>query len=166
MGLYGIWKERLDSQNTTDADNAFFEGYLKQETEAYKALLASGELTLKGSIASLAERFNMDHVTFAGFLDGVNTSLTAPLDLEADDLTPETEVDLVIAKEALFYNMLGAKAQWLYDLPEWDDNLTVEQRGEIRKRFAADNRAVSSKIGRNDPCPCGSGKKYKKCCGA
>ncbi|TFH13897.1 MAG: hypothetical protein E4H02_10920, partial [Lentisphaerales bacterium] len=23
----------------------------------------------------------------------------------------------------------------------------------------------SAKIGRNDPCPCGSGKKYKKCCG-
>ena len=22
------------------------------------------------------------------------------------------------------------------------------------------------KVGRNDPCPCGSGKKYKKCCGA
>jgi len=22
------------------------------------------------------------------------------------------------------------------------------------------------KIGRNDPCPCGSGKKWKKCCGA
>jgi len=26
--------------------------------------------------------------------------------------------------------------------------------------------AVSVKVGRNDPCPCGSGKKYKKCCGA
>lgn len=26
--------------------------------------------------------------------------------------------------------------------------------------------AVSTKIGRNEPCPCGSGKKYKKCCGA
>ena len=25
--------------------------------------------------------------------------------------------------------------------------------------------ATSSKVGRNDPCPCGSGKKYKKCCG-
>ena len=25
--------------------------------------------------------------------------------------------------------------------------------------------AVIEKIGRNDPCPCGSGKKYKKCCG-
>ena len=27
-------------------------------------------------------------------------------------------------------------------------------------------KTASQKIGRNDPCPCGSGKKYKKCCGA
>jgi SEC-C motif-containing protein len=27
-------------------------------------------------------------------------------------------------------------------------------------------RAGEPKVGRNDPCPCGSGKKYKKCCGA
>ena len=26
-------------------------------------------------------------------------------------------------------------------------------------------REVEKKVGRNDPCPCGSGKKYKKCCG-
>jgi SWIM/SEC-C metal-binding protein len=26
--------------------------------------------------------------------------------------------------------------------------------------------AVSTKVGRNEPCPCGSGKKYKHCCGA
>jgi SWIM/SEC-C metal-binding protein len=25
--------------------------------------------------------------------------------------------------------------------------------------------SVEKKVGRNDPCPCGSGKKYKKCCG-
>jgi uncharacterized protein YecA (UPF0149 family) len=24
----------------------------------------------------------------------------------------------------------------------------------------------AAKVGRNDPCPCGSGKKFKKCCGA
>jgi hypothetical protein len=28
------------------------------------------------------------------------------------------------------------------------------------------SRRTSAKVGRNDPCPCGSGKKYKKCCGA
>lgn len=27
-------------------------------------------------------------------------------------------------------------------------------------------RRTTPKVGRNDPCPCGSGKKYKKCCGA
>jgi preprotein translocase subunit SecA len=26
-------------------------------------------------------------------------------------------------------------------------------------------RLEQPKVGRNDPCPCGSGKKYKKCCG-
>jgi preprotein translocase subunit SecA len=31
---------------------------------------------------------------------------------------------------------------------------------------AIQQRRVGDKIGRNDPCPCGSGKKYKKCCGA
>jgi preprotein translocase subunit SecA len=31
---------------------------------------------------------------------------------------------------------------------------------------AARPRRVGAKVGRNDPCPCGSGKKYKRCCGA
>ena len=26
-------------------------------------------------------------------------------------------------------------------------------------------RNADKKVGRNDPCPCGSGKKYKQCCG-
>ncbi len=26
-------------------------------------------------------------------------------------------------------------------------------------------KIVEEKVGRNEPCPCGSGKKYKKCCG-
>ncbi len=30
---------------------------------------------------------------------------------------------------------------------------------------AVQQRTVGKKVGRNDPCPCGSGKKYKKCCG-
>ncbi|MGH9717376.1 MAG: SEC-C metal-binding domain-containing protein [Candidatus Acidiferrales bacterium] len=30
---------------------------------------------------------------------------------------------------------------------------------------ATEVRNIKTKIGRNDPCPCGSGKKYKRCCG-
>ena len=35
---------------------------------------------------------------------------------------------------------------------------------EERRLLAAEEALLMPKIGRNDPCPCGSGKKYKKCC--
>lgn len=35
-----------------------------------------------------------------------------------------------------------------------------------RSRAAKKQRRATGKIGRNDPCPCGSGRKYKRCCGA
>jgi len=40
---------------------------------------------------------------------------------------------------------------------------TAPQRGEVKVKQI---RHSQPKVGRNDPCPCGSGKKYKKCCGA
>jgi preprotein translocase subunit SecA len=38
-------------------------------------------------------------------------------------------------------------------------------RGDISRAGVTTQRHSSKKVGRNDPCPCGSGKKYKKCCG-
>jgi len=38
-----------------------------------------------------------------------------------------------------------------------------EQRAKNPEQFQL---KATEKVGRNDPCPCGSGKKYKKCCGA
>lgn len=43
-----------------------------------------------------------------------------------------------------------------------NEELRASLLGEIT---AADKPVKSKKVGRNDPCPCGSGKKYKKCCG-
>lgn len=37
---------------------------------------------------------------------------------------------------------------------------------EIRKEKVDPIRYQTAKVGRNQPCPCGSGKKYKRCCGA
>ena len=42
--------------------------------------------------------------------------------------------------------------------------LTESASGEIAKKMITIKKA--DKVGRNDPCPCGSGKKYKNCCGA
>jgi hypothetical protein len=35
---------------------------------------------------------------------------------------------------------------------------------KLRRKRVATTKAERGKIGRNDPCPCGSGKKYKRCC--
>ncbi len=43
-----------------------------------------------------------------------------------------------------------------------DDNQTSKKQNFIKTKA---KNADGTKVGRNDPCPCGSGKKYKKCCG-
>lgn len=162
MSLFKDWQERLQNQGTNE-NQKFFESYLEKETQAYKAILSSGTTSITGRIDELAKKYDMDNTTFMGFLDGINTSLDSSLDLEA--LTEDSEIDKSILLYKLYYNMLNAKANWLYELEEWDDLLSAEERTSIRKKFNEDHRAVSTKVGRNDPCPCGSGKKYKKCCG-
>ena len=165
MGLYGQWKEMTENAASGEGKgNDFWEDYLEKEKQNYASILKNGRKTLKGKVSELAEEFKMEPVVYAGFLDGINTSLREELDIE--NLEVETEIDAEIDYEKLYYNMLEAKADWLFNLPEWDGNLPQERRDEIRKDFNRSKIAVSSKVGRNDPCPCGSGKKYKKCCGA
>ncbi|MCA9630925.1 MAG: SEC-C domain-containing protein, partial [Myxococcales bacterium] len=61
----------------------------------------------------------------------------------------------------------GGKVQWLAracrDLPSLLQQLYLRNRGRLPGEGA---QAVSKKVERNAPCPCGSGRKYKKCCGA
>ena len=86
------------------------------------------------------------------------------MDLAA--VTEDTAIDLDIDFEKLFFNMLKAEADYLFSLQQWDGVLTEEKRLEIVKDFKRSKTVrVEKKPGRNDPCPCGSGKKYKKCCG-
>ena len=75
-------------------------------------------------------------------------------------------VDLDIDFEKLYFNMLAADADYLFTLKEWEQVLSEEKIMSIIKDFKRSKIVhVEKKPGRNDPCPCGSGKKYKKCCG-
>lgn len=99
-----------------------------------------------------------------GFLDGIDESLKNPNPIE--EMDENTQVNLGYDKEKLYYNMVAAKADWLYELPMWNDLLPAEKRKELYKQQKASGTIrKEKKIGRNDPCPCGSGLKYKKCCG-
>lgn len=164
MGLYQTWEEKVNNQHEDGSGREFFDAYLKGETLVYQQLLAEKRFEISGTIALLAQEFQLDPVTFTGFLDGINTSLETEVALT--ELTEESTIAIRIVPEKLYYNMLAAKAKWLYELPEWKINLSEDERRDIRIKFNQDVRATSEKVGRNDPCPCGSGKKYKKCCGA
>lgn len=163
MTLFEQWQDKLNNQNTSAEYTEFFSQYLEQETVVYKQLLGEKRFVLEGTLADLAKACDMEPVTFTGFLDGANTSFTEEVALEG--LEEATPLNLTLVPEKLYYNMHVAKANWLYDLPEWNSILSEQQRRDIRMQYNLDSRATSEKVGRNDPCPCGSGKKYKKCCG-
>ena len=101
-----------------------------------------------------------------------------------DTAVPENryEADIELIEEhAQHTNWLSLQ---IIDSSEADDTGVVEfkafyeENGSVkvlheRSRFVkqdgrwlyAEGELYDTKIGRNDPCPCGSGKKYKKCCG-
>lgn len=164
MSLFSQWNGIAEMDRTPEENQAFWKEYFDLETEVYKKILARKDDFYEDKLSALAAEFEMTSVVFTGFMDGINTSLVTEYDL--DKLKEGTKVLLKVDFEKLYYNMLEAKAKWLYTLPEWDDIFTEQKRREIRDQWSKDKQAVSTKVGRNSPCPCGSGKKYKKCCGA
>jgi len=164
MSLFESWKE-MATQHVTQKDvEKFWKQYTSTEKKIYEDILQNHTSTFEGVIRELAEKYETSNELIMGFLDGINESLVTPLNLE--ELTEDSFVQLNIDFEKLYYNMLEAKADYLYNLPQWDQVLDPE----IRKRITKEQRRAKTvrkenKIGRNEPCPCGSGKKYKKCCG-
>lgn len=163
MSLYEQWKDLIENQ-TEKTFPEFWKEYSESETRIYSDLLDHAGEKISGTFGEMAEKYQVKPVIFMGFLDGVNSSLKEKNDFETFDET--SEVQLEIDLEPLYYNMLVADADYLYNLPQWDTLLTDDRRAEITKDYKKSKTVVKGeKIGRNDPCPCGSGKKYKKCCG-
>lgn len=164
MSLYKQWTDMVVEYVKTKGEAAFWDEYTKVETAIYKEVLAKHNTDIKITISEFADKFKTSNEFIMGFIDGINDSLNNSYDLEA--LDAESEVVLDINLEKLYFNMLEAKAEYLYTLPQWDGVFSVEKRKEIQKSYRESVMVRNeNKIGRNDPCTCGSGKKYKKCCG-
>ena len=164
MSLYTQWTEMVVEYVKTKGEKAFWDEYTKVETAIYKDLLANHKEAVKTTIADLAKKYETSVEFIMGFVDGINDSLNNSYDLET--LDENTELTLDVNLEKLYFNMLEAKANYLYTLPQWDGIFSVEKRKEIQKAYKTTNMVINdNKVGRNDACPCGSGKKYKKCCG-
>ena len=165
MSLLQEWRDKAYNAEASKQElEAIWTPYFEKEKAIYEQLLAQPDTEVKGTVAELAEKYGMDIMNMTGFLDGIDESLVKPNNIE--EMDENTQVSLKFDKKKLYKNMVGAKADWLYNLPQWDDIFTEEERKALYLEEKKSGTVVKEKkIGRNDPCPCGSGKKYKHCCG-
>ena len=165
MALLDTWRNlAYQTEMDNKTANEFWGSYFTQEKAIYEQILADPDTVVKGTVKELADKYGVEVLLMTGFLDGINDSLKTPNPIET--MEEDTQVNLDYDKEKLYYNMVGAKADWLYELPQWKEIYSEE---ELKKLYKEQKESTTirkeKKIGRNDPCPCGSGKKYKKCCG-
>lgn len=165
MALLEQWRNTAYSETANKGDlQRLWTKYFEQEKEIYAQLLAEPKTEVKGTVKELAEKYGVTIMTMTGFLDGINDSLKEANPIET--MEEDTVVSLAFDTEKLYKNMVAASADWLYELPEWNDIYDEDTRKALYKEQKLSTTVVNeAKVYPNDPCPCGSGKKYKKCCG-
>lgn len=165
MGLLKSWRDMAYSEKANKGDlQRLWTSYFEREKEIYAQLLENPDDEVKGTVKELADKFQVDIMTMTGFLDGINESLKEPNPIE--EMEEDTQVSLLFDKELLYKNMVKAEADWLYGLEQWENIFDEETRKTYyREQKLSTTLVKEKKVYPNDPCPCGSGKKYKKCCG-
>lgn len=165
MLLLKEWQKlAYDEQMDKARLQQFWQNYFLLEKGIYEQLLESPDEIVKGTVKELADKYQVSLLEMTGFLDGINDSLKKLNPIET--MEEDTEVSLEFDKELLYKNMVDAKADWLYELPQWDEILSSERKHDLYLNQKKSGTVIKEeKVYPNDPCPCGSGKKYKKCCG-
>ena len=165
MALLKEWQKYAYNENMDRGElQRFWDRYFALEQSVYEQLLTNPDEVVEGTVKELAEKYGLSILEMAGFLDGINDSLVTPNPIE--EMEEDTKVSLGFDKVKLYKNMVEAKAEWLYELPMWDEIFDAETKKALYlEQKKSGTVVVGKKVGRNDPCPCGSGKKYKHCCG-
>ena len=130
MGLLQEWREyAYGVEINSRQGKAIWDKYFAQEKAVYEQLLADPSQVVTGTVKELAEKYQMELNYMVGFLDGINESLKTPNPIE--EMEEDTTVTLDIDLEKLYYHMVEAKADWLYELPAWEELLSQERRKEL-----------------------------------
>ena len=125
MALLQEWRDyAYKFDDRTAEGQQFWLNYFNIEKGIYEQLLADKDTVVSGTVKELADKYETELQMFVGFLDGINDSLKEANPIE--EMDENTQVSLDIDFEKLYYNMVGCRAEWLYNLKEWDDILTEE----------------------------------------
>lgn len=163
MSLYKTWFTNA-YKSDGEINNSLWQDFIPKEQKVYEYILTNKVTKLEGTVLELSKQFDMSCQYIVGFIDGINDTQTSPINL--DELNEDTKVEINIDFEKLYKKMVEYRADHLYNLKQWENIFTKEEMEKLYKMQKSSRTYIrDTKIERNDPCPCGSGKKYKKCCG-
>jgi hypothetical protein len=144
----------LDLYNDTSEDDFVFMALCP----AYVFLLARDQ-----GIRALRAAYDRHQITpqIAGTYRELISGIQNPASGFYHDLNSELldfyQPEQLEARDKMRKELAEQKLYWGYDDASVPKGYAVAEGGNVVR---------TDKVGRNDPCPCGSGKKYKKCCGA
>jgi len=165
MPLKDAWKRiAYDVQN--QPVKHIWDEYLAKEKAVYINMLKTKNNRIEGTVKEIAEEFKLTTVQTFAFFDGIHECVDNLPPLE--EIEEDTQIAINVEFDRLYKQMVEYKADALYNLPEWDNVYTEEEQKQLYTDQKRSHTIVrnEAKVGRNDPCPCNSGKKYKKCCAA
>ena len=142
---------------------------INQLTLEEKACLLSGH---KSWHTNKVSRLNIPSIFLTDGPHGLRKKREDSKDVGLGETEPSTAFPPAVTsgstwdKELLYKNMIAAEADWLYNLAAWKEIFDEDKLKALYKEQKSSTTIVKDeKVYPNDPCPCGSGKKYKKCCG-
>ena len=164
MLLLYAWKRvAFDRQN--QPVKHVWDEYLAKEKATYVSILKEKRTRIEGTVSELAESFRLSNIQVCAFLDGIHECVDGLPPI--NEIEDSTAIAFDIEFDRLYKQMVEYKADTLYELPEWENIFSQEKQKELYVEQKRSHTIVrnEAKVGRNDPCACGSGKKHKKCCG-
>jgi len=165
MALHDAWK-RIAFDTQGQPVKHVWDEFSVKEKAAFANILKEKTTLIEGTVAEIAKKYGFTTVQMCQFVDGINECVDNLPEVETLEENTELKIDFDFTR--LYKQMVEYKAEPLYTLPEWDGIFTTEEQKTLYTEQKRSHTIIRNeeKIGRNDPCPCNSGKKYKKCCGA
>ena len=141
--------------------DSFWMDHLEHMEHIREGIGFQGYAQIDPLVAYKKEAFN----AFQSLLANINRSVSTAI-FKVEIVSPlETAVEASPENNLKDLNYSGAEETSGFDILPAEEikNIAENRENENQNRQPVFNK--NKNIGRNDPCPCGSGKKYKKCCG-
>lgn len=150
--------------------------YLSGEEPSVYAISVLSNIKTPRAVELLREGFHKNVDDRELLIEALCQQLSADARPEIEEYMAARPESFLIDAEQTVYSYFKILGMEHKELGKWKRK--ADEKAESFKQYLLESAQATSnissetpfiqsqKIGRNDPCPCGSGKKYKKCCGA